>query len=240
MKKLLISLFLLSNLFIGGKTIILHAEETSNIENISLNEETSAGEISSNEIETSEEISSIGEKESETASEITSETNPILDNKDKIEEKLNEWFSPAVVANIMSWLAYIGTIIGLVNNLKKAKKENNLTLSDVKEQVCGELEKVVSKEVTEKVAKYFDGADRLQNEIKDVLETFAKIMALSQENTPESRIAILDLIQKLGGNTNKMIEEIKTAVNEQVEKQEAKKEENVKELDKIIDDGTNI
>lgn len=236
MKKLLISLFLFSGLFVGSKTITLHAEETSNIENISLNEETSVGEISSAEIEASEEISSIEEKESE----ITSETNPILDNKDKIEEKLNEWFSPAVVANIMSWLAYIGTIIGLVNNLKKAKKENNLTLSDVKEQVCGELEKVVSKEVTEKVAKYFDGADRLQTEIKDVLETFAKIMALSQENTPESRIAILDLIQKLGGNTNKMIEEIKTAVNEQVEKQEAKKEENAKELDKIIDDGTNI
>ena len=223
MKKLLISLFLISGLFIGGKGVIVNAEEPSDVV-----EETSIEEIS-NSVE-----------ESDISSNVLSEIISNEESKNIIEDKLNEWFSPAVVANIMSWLAYIATIIGLVNNLKKAKKDNNLTLGIVKEQVCGELEKVVNKEVTEKVASYFDAADKLQKEIKDVLEIFAKIMALSQENTPESRIAILELIQRLGSNTSEMIENIKSTIDNQVKEEETKKIENNKELDKIIDDGTNI
>lgn len=225
MKRLLISLFLISGLFVGGKSLVVNAEEpTSEVSE----EVSSIEEISSSEVISSNEVS------------VSSETNVIEENKDKIEDKLNEWFSPQVVATIMSWLAYIGTIIGLVNNLKKMKKEKNLTAQDVKEQVCAELEKVVSKQVVEKVATYFDGAEKMQKEIKDVLETFAKILALSQENTPESRVAILELIQRLGNNTNGMIETIKETINTQEKEKEEKKQANEEKLNKIIDDGTSI
>ena len=217
MKKLLISLFLISGLFVGGKSLVLNAEETT-----SEVSETSSEVISSNEVSE------------------TSETNVIEENKEKIEDKLNEWFSPQVVALIMSLLGYIGTILGLANSLKKLKKEKNLTAQDVKEQVCAELEKVVSKQVVEKVATYFDSAEKMQKEIKDVLETFAKILALSQENTPESRVAILELIQRLGNNTNGMIETIKETINTQEKEKEEKKQANDEKLNKIIDDGTNI
>lgn len=214
MKKLLISLFLISGLFVGGKSLVLNAEETTS--------ETSSEVISSSEVSE------------------TSETNVIEENKEKIEDKLNEWFSPQVVALIMSLLGYIGTILGLANSLKKLKKEKNLTAQDVKEQVCAELEKVVSKQVVEKVATYFDSAEKMQKEIKDVLETFAKILALSQENTPESRVAILELIQRLGNNTNGMIETIKETINTQEKEKEEKKQANDEKLNKIIDDGTSI
>ena len=217
MKKLLISLFLISGLFVGGKSLVLNAEETT-----SEVSETSSEVISSNEVS------------------VTSETNVIEENKEKIEDKLNEWFSPQVVALIMSLLGYIGTILGLANSLKKLKKEKNLTAQDVKEQVCAELEKVVSKQVVEKVATYFDSAEKMQKEIKDVLETFAKILALSQENTPESRVAILELIQRLGNNTNGMIETIKETINTQEKEKEEKKQANDEKLNKIIDDGTSI
>lgn len=222
MKKLLISLFLISGLFVGGKSLVVNAEEPTS------EEVSSIEEISSSEVISSSEIS------------VSSETNVIEENKDKIEDKLNEWFSPQVVAMIMSWLAYIGTILTLVNNLKKLKKEKNLTAQDVKEQVCAELEKVVSKQVVEKVAVYFDSADKMQKEIKDVLETFAKILALSQENTPESRVAILELIQRLGNNTNGMIETIKETISTQEKEKEEKKQANEEKLNKIIDDGTSI
>ena len=226
MKKLLISLFLISGLFVGGKSLVLNAEETTS--------ETTSEEVSSVEEVTSSEVISSNE-----VSE-TSETNVIEENKEKIEDKLNEWFSPQVVALIMSLLGYIGTILGLANSLKKLKKEKNLTAQDVKEQVCAELEKVVSKQVVEKVATYFDSAEKMQKEIKDVLETFAKILALSQENTPESRVAILELIQRLGNNTNGMIETIKETINTQEKEKEEKKQANDEKLNKIIDDGTNI
>ena len=217
MKKLLISLFLISGLFVGGKSLVLNAEETT-----SEVSETTSEVISSNEVSE------------------TSETNVIEENKEKIEDKLSEWFSPQVVALIMSLLGYIGTILGLASSLKKLKKEKNLTAQDVKEQVCAELEKVVSKQVVEKVAVYFDSAEKMQKEIKDVLETFAKILALSQENTPESRVAILELIQRLGNNTNGMIETIKETINTQEKEKEEKKQANDEKLNKIIDDGTSI
>lgn len=226
MKKLLISLFLISGLFVGGKSLVLNAEETTS--------ETTSEEVSSVEEVTPSEVISSNE-----VSE-TSETNVIEENKEKIEDKLNEWFSPQVVALIMSLLGYIGTILGLASSLKKLKKEKNLTAQDVKEQVCAELEKVVSKQVVEKVAVYFDGAEKMQKEIKDVLETFAKILALSQENTPESRVAILELIQRLGNNTNGMIETIKETINTQEKEKEEKKQANDEKLNKIIDDGTSI
>ena len=146
MKKLLISLFLISGLFVGGKSLVLNAEETTS--------ETTSEEVSSVEEVTSSEVISSNEVS------VTSETNVIEENKEKIEDKLNEWFSPQVVALIMSLLGYIGTILGLANSLKKLKKEKNLTAQDVKEQVCAELEKVVSKQVVEKVATYFDSADK--------------------------------------------------------------------------------
>ena len=226
MKKLLISLFLISGLFVGGKSLVLNAEETTS--------ETTSEEVSSVEEVTSSEVISSNEIS------VTSETNVIEENKEKIEDKLNEWFSPQVVALIMSLLGYIGTILGLASSLKKLKKEKNLTAQDVKEQVCAELEKVVSKQVVEKVAVYFDSADKMQKEIKDVLETFAKILALSQENTPESRVAILELIQRLGNNTNGMIETIKETINTQEIEKEEKKQANDEKLNKIIDDGTSI
>ena len=226
MKKLLISLFLISGLFVGGKSLVLNAEETTS--------ETTSEEVSSIEEVTSSEVISSNEVS------ITSETNVIEENKEKIEDKLNEWFSPQVVALIMSLLGYIGTILGLANSLKKLKKEKNLTAQDVKEQVCAELEKVVSKQVVEKVATYFDSAEKMQKEIKDVLETFAKILALSQENTPESRVAILELIQRLGNNTNGMIETIQETINTQEKEKEEKKQANDEKLNKIIDDGTSI
>ena len=229
MKKLLISLFLISGLFVGGKSLVLNAEETtSEVSETTSEEVSSVEEVTSSEVISSNEVS------------VTSETNVIEENKEKIEDKLSEWFSPQVVALIMSLLGYIGTILGLASSLKKLKKEKNLTAQDVKEQVCAELEKVVSKQVVEKVAVYFDSAEKMQKEIKDVLETFAKILALSQENTPESRVAILELIQRLGNNTNGMIETIKETINTQEKEKEEKKQANDEKLNKIIDDGTSI
>lgn len=229
MKKLLISLFLISGLFVGGKSLVLNAEETtSEVSETASEEVSSVEEVTSSEVISSNEVSE------------TSETNAIEESKEKIEDKLNEWFSPQVVALIMSLLGYIGTILGLASSLKKLKKEKNLTAQDVKEQVCAELEKVVSKQVVEKVATYFDSAEKMQKEIKDVLETFAKILALSQENTPESRVAILELIQRLGNNTNGMIETIKETINTQEKEKEEKKQANDEKLNKIIDDGTSI
>ena len=66
MKKLLISLFLISGLFVGGKSLVLNAEETTS--------ETTSEEVSSVEEVTSSEVISSNEVS------VTSETNVIEEN----------------------------------------------------------------------------------------------------------------------------------------------------------------
>ena len=55
-------------------------------------------------------------------------------------------------------------------------------------------------------------------------EAMAKVLALSQENTPESRVAILEIVQSLGTIDKDLVEKAKNVVvNETIEKEEKKK-----------------
>ena len=71
---------------------------------------------------------------------------------------------------------------------------------------------------------------------------FAKILALSQENTPESRIAILNLISELGVVTKEIVDNAKVIVEDAVKQEEEKKEQVENQLNEIIEsyDGTSI
>ena len=64
-------------------------------------------------------------------------------------------------------------------------------------------------------------------DITPVLNSFAKILALSQENTPESRLAILELIQSIGNVSTKIIENAKTEVENQIKEEQKDKQDTI-------------
>lgn len=155
---------------------------------------------------------------------------------------VKEYLSAEKVAMYMSWIAYIGTIIGLVANLNKLKKSNNLTLEKVKDMITVSLKEVVSGEVASNIDKFLPSLLNAQEKTNDILKTFSKILALSQENTPESRVAILHLIEELGTASKEVIDNAKVAIETEVQLAEEHKEEINVKLDEIIEeyDGTSI
>ena len=193
-----------------------------------------------------------GEKTSETEQPVeteTSETEQPVETEtaeptkvDEVKEWFDKFFSPQMVAMYMSWLAYIGTIIGLVANIKKLKQSNNLTLKNVSDEVQNKLEIIVSKQVAEQFGKITPKLIDGQEKANQIMSIFAKILALSQENTPESKVAILNLIEELGVVGKDLTDTAKEVVIETKELAEQAKEELDKKIDEIVDsyDGTSI
>ena len=193
-------------------------------------------------------------EENEPTATLSEEENSVevLTEEDKtqlkeVEDTLKEVFSPSNVAMYMSWVAYIVTIIGLVANIKKLKATNNLTLKNVSEEVKALLKNEIGLKVDEKFDAYLPNLIEAQKTSNKIMEKFAKILALSQENTPESRVAILNLIQELGIVANELVETSKKVVEDTQKAIEEHKEEINNQVDEIINnyseekyDGTSI
>ena len=81
-----------------------------------------------------------------------------------------------------------------------------------------------------------------QEKTNEVLAIFSKIIALGQENTPESRVAILNLIEELGTVGKETLQATEEAIHEEVKAVEEHKAEVEAKLDEIIEeyDGTSI
>ena len=174
--------------------------------------------------------------------EINQPQEPQEQEVDEVKEWFDKFFSPEKVAMYLSWLAYIGTIVGLVANIKKLKQSNNLTLKNVSDEVQNKLEVVISKQVAEQFGKIAPKLIDGQEKANRIMSIFAKILALSQENTPESKVAILNLIEELGVVGKDLTDTAKEAVIETKELAEQTKKELDKRIDEIVDsyDGTSI
>lgn len=165
-----------------------------------------------------------------------------VEEKDEVKEWFNEFFSPEKVAMYISWITYIGTIIGLVGNIKKLKQSNNLTLKNVSEEVKNVLKETISEEVSKKFDDMLPSILKTQEKTNQIMSIFAKILALSQENTPESKVAILNLIEELGTVSKEVIDNAKDVIDAGVKLAEQAKEELDQKIDEIVDsyDGTSI
>lgn len=162
-----------------------------------------------------------------------------------IKEWLAQWLTPQQVAMVMTWLAYAGTIIGLIVKLYQLAKTKSLSNENVKDLIMKELGDKVDKSVQDNLATSIVAINKTIERQNEVLALLAKVSALSQENTPESRVAILELISRLGVVDKEDIEKAKETIKEEVKtKREIEKATN-ESVDKVIekfdkDDGTSI
>ena len=162
-----------------------------------------------------------------------------------IKEWLAQWLTPQQVAMVMTWVAYAGTIIGLIVKLAQLAKMKSLSNENVKDLIMKELGDKVDKSVQDNLATSIVAINKTIQRQNEVLALLAKVSALSQENTPESRVAILELISRLGVVDKEDIEKAKETIKEEVKtKREIEKATN-ESVDKVIekfekDDGTSI
>ena len=168
------------------------------------------------------------------------------ETKNELKEWLSKFFEPQQVAMIMTWITYIGTIIGLIAKCYSLAKQKTLTADNVKEAVLEKLGDKVDEAVANQLSSSIVSITKMIKNQNETLALLTKVMALSQENTPESRVAILDLISRLGVIDNSEIQEIKETINKEVEDKKAAEEETNKSVDTIIenhkveDNGTSI
>lgn len=146
---------------------------------------------------------------------------------------LSEYFTPEVVTVIVSVCTALGAVIKMASSLRELAKKHAVT----SEEICEQVKKVLKNGIDDNTQKAINDLilplNDSVNEIKPYLETFAKILALAQENTPESRLAILELIQKMGQTDQETIDHAKEEVKNQVIAEETKKEEAIAKLEDI-------
>lgn len=145
--------------------------------------------------------------------------------------QISQYITPEVITIVVQSLAIITMVFKFISIAKKTIVDKDITIKDV----CTEVKKVtteVAKETTSETIKEIVSPlnDKIDT-IVPVLETFSKILALSQENTPESRVAILNLIQDLGNVKN--VDKSKETIINQVEVEKARKENLLLELDNL-------
>lgn len=145
-----------------------------------------------------------------------------------------EYFTPEVITVITTVILFFVALLKLISVIKKLKKEQHTTLEVVEENLKTALTTQNKEELRNAINNVVNPIKKDVEEIKPYLEAFAKILALSQENTPQSRVAILDVLANMGKTDNALLETTRETIQEQVAETEKKKVEKVEKLDKII------
>ena len=146
-------------------------------------------------------------------------------------------FSVENVITLVKWLLDGGILIAIIRYYvkdKRLEKKLENTVSASMKEMVPEITKTTVVEAVEKVVTPLFSetkADYIQ--IMQGLNVFAKCMALSQENTPESRRAILDELSGLKIGDLETIGEVKRYIEKMVEEHNKAYEETlaaIKEL----------
>lgn len=173
-----------------------------------------------------------------TTPEPTTEPKPDVDTEATFdwEEWSKEWLSPQVLTTVTAVLTALVAVLKMVASLKSMAKNKQLTIDGVNEIVVSNLKECVSKEVADKIDAYMPEIIAYEKKSSDIMIAFSKILALAQENTPEARKAILEVIQELGIINNTAVESAKKTIERQEEAKKAEEAKKTDELNKIVEE----
>ena len=152
------------------------------------------------------------------------------------EEWAKEWLSPQVLTTVTAVLTALVAVLKMVASLKSMAKNKQLTIDGVNEIVVSNLKECVSKEVADKIDAYMPEIIAYEKKSSDIMIAFSKILALAQENTPEARKAILEVIQELGIINNTAVESAKKTIERQEEAKKAEEAKKTDDLNKIVEE----
>ena len=155
--------------------------------------------------------------------------------------KEGNWEELLTVSNLMqfiSWVITLGCSSGFFITLYKAKKYKQITPTEIGKKVDDKIEEVLGGELANFLKNVFgpfseqmlEKFDKMENSTK----TLVKCFVLMQENTPESRLAILNELNTLNSKeTGELVSQIKTLIAEEVKKQEAKSQKLIETIEDL-------
>jgi len=180
------------------------------------------------------EDTSVAEPIEDTSVTEPADTEP-TDIVDYVGEWVSEWLSPMTITSITAIVSLLGAVLYLINQLKKLAKDKALTTDDVCAKVTEALKTIGTETTNNAILDVVKPIEERVDKMTPILVDFSKILALSQENTPESRIAILDIIEHLGTIGKEITDNSKKVVETEVAVIEEKKEETNKKIDEVIE-----
>ena len=198
-------------------------------------------------VETTSEVAPAESQETkESASEATSESAGETSVSFDWVEWAKGWFSPQTLTTLASVLTCLGVVVKCVGEIRRLAKDKQLTIEKIQDLVLAQIKKDLPEDVAVEFNKYLPALTEYAAKSNEILNTFAKILALSQENTAESRLAILELIEKMGVVSQDLVTKAKEEVQAQKDAEEKKAEEQKEAVKEVIsatepkDDGTSI
>lgn len=137
---------------------------------------------------------------------------------------LSDFASPQTLATITAIIGALVSILKMVATTKRLAKEKAVTAEEVSKAVLEAIGKRVPAEIKAEMGKYAPIVQASCEKFDRTAAALSKIAVLSQQDTPEAKLAILSLVQELGSVGNETIEEAKKAIEAKAaEEREAEK-----------------
>jgi len=143
-----------------------------------------------------------------------------------------QWFSPQQITTISAWLTALGAVLALAIKLKALAKKDQLTQASMKQLINELLEKALGDNVKPMLDKVSEQLDKN----KELNKFLVEVVALTQEDNATSRVAILELIAKLGVIDDNTLQIAKETILEEEKEEEEKKEQAKEEVKEIIEE----
>lgn len=140
-------------------------------------------------------------------------------------------FNPSTIIALISLIATGGVGVALLKVYGKYKKEKTITrdsiVSTLEKIIPGTCEKVISGLVENVISPLIAKVGN----VEDAITIFSRCLALVQENTPESRLAILDELSKIKISDVSLVEQVENKIKEALALADVKFQEQLKLLD---------
>lgn len=139
--------------------------------------------------------------------------------------KAGNWEAIFSVENLLTFISWAislvlssGFFITLIKNRKVKVKTQDEISATVKaanaESIINTVNEVLEKVLSKTLGKYLEKTDSLDESVKVLVKCFC----LSQENTPEARLAIMEELTKLNQTQKDLTAQIKQIINEEIAK----------------------
>lgn len=155
---------------------------------------------------------------------------------DKVKNK--DWDNIFTVDNLIIFLQWVVTTFcsgGFFITLIKLKKNKAMTIEDLNTNVNTNIRKDVNQTVENvlinTIAPIVDNVLNAIVDIKNITNVLTRCTILSQENTPEARLAILKEIDNINKSQEDLTQTVKNLINEEIQRNN----EAVKERDQAIE-----
>ena len=164
---------------------------------------------------------------------------------EKVAELLNQakegdWssiFSVSNLLNLISWIITTFCASGFFITLYRSKKFKTLTMEDVNGNVQKTVDTSCSNSINQFLTTFMTDYTNSLTKKLDSMEVSNKVLVrcfiLMQENTPESRLAILAELDKLGTEEDNTA--LTNTIKELIKQEVTKQEEKTKSLEEAID-----